>query len=120
MGNVKLRLVRLKALYDQYVQNFQNLQAAQDRGKRKSLAREHIFLKNKILSGLNKIEAEMQPKIFKVEVMDHNQNIQILHLVSDDPNDIFTYITYLGRITKREYHILDIKEIPAVINKTQL
>lgn len=120
MGNIKLSLVRLKALYDQYLQNFQNLQAAQDRGKRKSLAREHIFLKNKILSGLNKIKAEMQPRIFRVEVMDNKGDIQMLHLVSDDPDDIFTYIIYFGRITKREYRILDIQEIPAVIKKTQL
>ena len=114
MGDVKIRLLRVKEIYDQYNSLEYERQATSNEGKRRSILKQQVFLKGKLLDGFNKLQNEVSPQISEVtlEVMVNRAMVRRKVYLTGSEETIKEYITLKSNISGKYMAILDIKPMP--------
>ena len=114
MGDVKIRLLRVKEIYDQYNSLEYERQATSNEGKRRSILKHQVFLKGKLLDEFNKLQNEVSPQISEVtlEVMVNRAMVRRKVYLTGNEETIREYITLKSNISGKYMAILDIKPMP--------
>lgn len=111
---IKEKLRRIQDLHGTYQINEQTLKYATSHGKKASLRRQQVFLKEKILSAFRDISDEMQPKLFVVYLTALNGATKTVIMRAESYDDIQTYIRLLQVIRKEVFAITCVKELPTI------
>ena len=111
---IKEKLQRIQDLYNTWRLNDDLLQRAASPGKRVSLRRTQVFLKEKITAALKDIQVEMQPKLFVVCVTNRQLEKKTVFMRAETFDDIKLYIQLLELIKGEAYLITSIQELPTI------
>ena len=111
---IKEKLQRIQDLYNTWRLNEELLSRAASSGKRASLRRTNVFLKEKITAALKDIQVEMQPKLFVVCVTNRQGEKKTVFMRAESFDDIKLYIQLLELIKGEVYLITSIQELPTI------
>lgn len=114
MGDVKIRLLRVKEIYDQYISLEYTRQATQNEGLRRSILKQQVLLKGKLLDGFNKLQNEVSPQISEVtlEVLVNKAMVRRKVYLTGSEETIKEYITLKSNISGQYMAVMEIKPLP--------
>lgn len=117
---IKDKLRRIENLYNTWRINENMLKRAIAEGKRSSLMRSQVFLKENIKSLLKEAMNEMNPRIFEVTLIEESSGDMITKLmVAETQEEIDLYIHLVRALDQAKYKVLRIQEIPTMYKQTQ-
>lgn len=111
---IKEKLQRIQDLYNTWRLNEELLSRAASPGKKASVRRTNVFLKEKITAALKDIQVEMQPKLFVVCVTNQQGEEKTVFMRAESFDDIKLYIQLLELIKGEVYLITSIQELPTI------
>ena len=111
---IKEKLQRIQDLYNTWRLNEELLSRAASSGKRASLRRTNVFLKEKITAALKDIQVEMQPKLFVVYVINRDGDSKTVIMRAESFDDIKLYIQLLELVKGEIYNITSVQELPTI------
>lgn len=115
---IKEKLQRVSNLYETWRLNEALLKRASTDGKRASLRRSQVFLKEKIAAALKEIQSEMQPKLFVVTIIDLQGNIKTVIMRAETRDDIDLYVKLLQLIDQKIFKITSVQELHTIFEGT--
>lgn len=111
---IREKLRRIYELHETYQRNQEFLSRSDSVGSRASLRRQQVFLKEKIAAALKEIQLEVQPKLFVVYLITHQEDKRTVVMRAETKEDIKLYIQLLQIVRGETYLITSVQELPTI------
>ena len=111
---IREKLRRIYELHETYQRNQEFLSRSYNVGSKASLRRQQVFLKEKIAAALKEIQLEVQPKLFVVYLMTHQEDKRTVVMRAETKEDIKLYIQLLQIVRGETYLITSVQELPTI------
>ena len=111
---IKEKLRRVYDLHETYQRNQEFLSRSDNVGSRASIRRQQVFLKEKIAAALKEIQLEVQPKLFVVYLITHQEDKRTVVMRAETKEDIKFYIQLLQIVRGETYIITSVQELPTI------
>ena len=111
---IKEKLRRVYELHETYQRNQEFISRSHNVGPKASLRRQQVFLKEKIAAALKEIQLEVQPKLFVVYLITHQEDKRTVVMRAETKEDIKLYIQLLQIVRGETYLITSVQELPTI------
>lgn len=116
MNMIKEKLLRIQDLYNTYQVQEDLLKHNLTAGKRASIRREQVFLKEKVIHSLKSIRAEMIPTLYRVVLLDPEVDNKYITVImrADSVKDIELYLQLSNSMDGTQYKISSVRRLENV------